>query len=172
MLMQMLAAGGLPIMTDRVRAADDDNPEGYYELEAVKQTQWDTGWLQEAPGKAVKVIYRLLEFLPTNYRYRVLFMERPMEEIVASQQLMLKRRGAQGATVSNEQLLAIFTRELQRVKSWLAAQNNIDWMEIQYAQILENARTESERVCRFLALPLDITAMAARVNPQLHRQRI
>ncbi len=95
MMMQMLAAGGLDIMTDQVRAADDDNLAGYYELEAVKRTREEASWLQDAPGKAVKVIYRLLEYLPDDYHYQVLFMQRPLEEVIASQQLMLQRRGAE-----------------------------------------------------------------------------
>ncbi len=171
MMMQMLAAGGLPVMTDQLRAADDDNLEGYYELEAVKKTQQDGRWLQEAEGKGVKIIYRLLEYLPANYHYQVLFMERPLDEVIASQQLMLQRRGAQGASVSSDQLRSIFTGELQRVKTWLAARKNFSWMEVQYARVLEHSQIESQRVCDFLALPLDVTAMAARVNRHLYRQR-
>jgi hypothetical protein len=171
MMMQMLAAGGLPVMTDQVRTADDDNLEGYYELEAVKQTQQETGWLREAPGKAVKVIYRLLEYLPKDYRYHVLFMKRPLDEVLASQQVMLQRRGTQGATVSTDQLRTIFGNELERVISWLSRQPNFECLEIDYTQVLENPRPESERVSRFLAQPLDTAAMAARVNRQLHRQR-
>lgn len=169
--MQMLAAGGLPVMTDKVRAADDDNLEGYYELEAVKQLQRDGSWLTEAPGKAVKIIYRLLEYLPTDYRYRVLFMERPLDQVIASQQLMLQRRATEGATVSNEQLRAIFTSELGRVKNWLAAQNNFKLLEVPYARVLESSQSESQRICDFLEMPLDATAMAARVNQKLYRQR-
>lgn len=171
MMMQMLAAGGLSVMTDQVRTADDDNLQGYYELEAVKQTRRDDSWLQEAPGKAVKVIYRLLEELPANYQYRVLFMLRPLSEVLASQQSMLERRGTRGADVSADQLQKIFTGELQRVKLWLAVQDNFDWLEIQYTEVLANAEREAERVCRFLALPLDGAAMAARVDQQLYRQR-
>ena len=171
MMMQMLAAGGLPVMTDDVRIADDDNLQGYYELEAVKQTRRDQSWLQEAPGKAVKVIYRLLGELPTEYDYRVLFMLRPLEEVVASQQVMLERRGTKGANVSRDQLQKIFVNELQQVKSWLAAQVNFDSIEIQYTDVLANAQCEAERICRFLALPLDAEAMAAQVNRKLYRQQ-
>lgn len=171
MMMQMLAAGGLPVMTDQVRAADDDNLEGYYELEAVKRTRGDAHWLEDAPGKAVKAIYRLLEDLPADYHYQVLFMMRPLEEVVASQQLMLERRSTKGANVSSDQLKKIFTNELQRVKSWLEAQENFDWIEVQYTEVLANAQQEAERICDFLVPPLDATAMAARVNQKLYRQR-
>ena len=171
MMMQMLAAGGLPVLTDQLRTADNDNLQGYYELEAVKQTGRDHSWLQAAPGQAVKVIWRLLEELPADYHYRVLFMLRPLGEVVASQQFMLQRRGTEGAGVSADQLQKLFAGELQRVKSWLEAQANFDWLEIQYTEVLENAQCEAERVSSFLALPLDVTAMASRVNRQLYHQR-
>ena len=171
MMMQMLAAGGLPVLTDKVRAADNDNLEGYYELEAVKQLQTEKAWLAEAPGKAVKIIYRLLEYLPSEYNYQVLFMARPLDQVIASQQLMLQRRATQGATVSNDQLRSIFTSELRRVKAWLDAQKNFTWLEVPYAQVLESSPTESQRICDFLAVPLDVSAMAARVNQKLYRQR-
>ena len=171
MMMQMLAAGGVTIMTDHQRVADEDNAEGYYELEAVKRTRHDDGWLRDAPGKAVKVIYRLLEDLPTTYQYRILFMLRPLGQVVASQLRMLERRGTQGADVSADQLEKIFAREIERVQSWLATQDNCDWISVQYTEVLADAPRESERICQFLALPLDAAAMAARVNRQLHHQR-
>ena len=36
MAMSMLEAGGLEIVTDGVRVADEHNPRGYYEYERVK----------------------------------------------------------------------------------------------------------------------------------------
>jgi hypothetical protein len=171
MMMQMLAAGGLPLLTDQVRTADEDNPEGYFELEAVKLTQRNADWLTEAPGKGVKVIYRLLEYLPTDYHYRVLFMDRPLTEIIASQQVMLTRRGTQGATVSVKELHKLFTDELRRVKSWLAAQRHMDCLVVPYASVLSDSRAESERISRFLGMSMNLDAMAACVDPQLHRQR-
>lgn len=171
MMMQMLDAGGLAVLTDRIRSADDDNPQGYYELEAVKRSADDTGWVCEAPGKAVKIIYRLLEYLPADFRYRVLFMDRPLGQVIASQQVMLERRGSDGATVSNDQLQALFSSELQRVKSWLEQQANFEWIGISHAAVLNNGLVEAERIRKFLDVDLDVQAMAARVDRQLHRQR-
>ena len=171
MMMQMLAAGGLEILTDQQRVADDDNLQGYYELEAVKQTRQDPTWLQQAPGKAVKVIYRLLEDLPCDYHYRVLFMLRPLPEVIASQSVMLERRGTKGADISSDQLQKIFAGELQRVQSWLDAQENFAWTTIEYPKVLADATHEAKRVSQFLECALDIAGMADQVNQQLYRQR-
>ena len=84
LMMQMLEAGGMPVLTDGIRDADEDNPRGYYELEAVKRTKDDPAWLHGAPGKVVKMIYLLLYDLPTTYNYRIIFMRRPLSEVVAS----------------------------------------------------------------------------------------
>ena len=84
MMMSMLEAGGIPLLTDGVRTADRDNPRGYYELEAVKQTDRDPSWLDDAPGKAVKVISQLLPELPPQHRYRAIFVRRNLDEVLAS----------------------------------------------------------------------------------------
>ena len=95
MTMRMLEAGGMPVVTDGVRVADDSNPNGYYELEQVKtlSTGGDTAWLARARGQAVKVISFLLTYLPESYDYQVIFMRRDLNEIVASQNKMLDARG-------------------------------------------------------------------------------
>ena len=93
MMMRMLEAGGMAVMTDHIRKADDDNPKGYYEYERVKSIKTDTTWLNEAEGKAVKMISALLTHLPPSHSYQVIFMRRKMEEVLASQQEMLRRRG-------------------------------------------------------------------------------
>src|SRR5215813_2579369 len=93
MMMKMLAAGGLPVLVDAIRAADDDNPNGYFEFEPVKQlADGQNEWLTEAGGKVVKIISALLEYLPKSYHYKIIFMERELKEILASQQKMLSHR--------------------------------------------------------------------------------
>ena len=95
-MMQMLAAGGVPPLTDAQRAPDASNPRGYLELEAVKRLKTDKSWLPDARGKAVKVIHLLLpELAEADWEFRVIMMRRPVEEIVASQRAMLARLGRQ-----------------------------------------------------------------------------
>ena len=97
MMMQMLAAGGLPLLTDGVRPPDCDNPRGYFEFEPVKRTREDPSWVPTAVGKAVKMVTMLLRDLPGEFDYRVILMYRDPEEVLASQKAMLGRSGRKAA---------------------------------------------------------------------------
>jgi broad-specificity NMP kinase len=171
MMMKMLEAGGLEVLTDRLREADEDNPKGYYEFERVKQLEHDKSWLPKAEGKVVKIISQLLHHLPSDYAYKVVFMRRRMEEILASQERMLVRRGEEGGKISDDKLAALFRQHLERVQGWLDAQPNFDVTYVSYNQVLENPRDEAERIDAFLDEPLDVERMATVVDPSLYRQR-
>ena len=171
MMMKMLEAGGLEVLTDRLREADEDNPKGYYEFERVKQLEHDKTWLPEAEGKVVKIISQLLHHLPSDYAYKVVFMRRRMEEILASQERMLVRRGEEGGKISDDKLAALFRQHLERVRAWLDGQPNFDVTYVSYNEVLENPRDEAERVDAFLDEPLDVERMATVVDPSLYRQR-
>jgi len=93
LMMQMMSAGGMPVLTDGQRSADDNNPRGYFELESVKSLARNQDVLTQADGKVVKVISSLLPSLPKDFEYRVVFMCRPLEEVVSSQNRMLERLG-------------------------------------------------------------------------------
>ncbi len=43
LMMQLLEAGGVKVLSDKERAADIDNPKGYYEWEPIKQIAQKTG---------------------------------------------------------------------------------------------------------------------------------
>ena len=171
MMMKMLEAGGLPVLTDEIRTADADNPRGYYEFERVKQIETDNAWLPEARGKAVKMIAALLKHLPPDYRYRVIFMQRKMEEILASQRQMLIRRGEPTDTVSDERMAALFAKHVQQVQSWLAEQHNFDVLPVDYNHVLQDPWPHVSRINDFLGGILDVERMAAVVEPGLYRQR-
>jgi hypothetical protein len=172
MMMKMLAAGGLPVLTDGIRQADEDNPEGYYEFERVKALpKGDHAWLAEAQGKAVKVIAALLEYLPPGYTYRVIFMHRRMEEILASQRKMLQRRGEDADKVSDEEMARLFEKHLQRVRAWLAARPDVAVLDVDYNRLLADPRPYAEQVNYFLGGGLDVDRMVEVVNPDLYRNR-
>lgn len=171
MMMQMLAAGGLPVLTDQVRASDEDNLRGYLEFEPVKAVKRDASWVADAVGKAVKVVYLLLKDLPAAHEYRVLFMRRDLAEIVGSQQAMLARRGEPGAPVPNREMAAVFARQLKKTDQWLAAQSNFRLLDVGYRDVITDPQNQSRRVSEFLELPLDVVAMTAAVDPSLYRQR-
>lgn len=171
MMMKMLEAGGIPPLTDEIREADADNPKGYYEFERVKKLdKGDDDWLAKAEGKAVKVISALLQHLPVGYDYRVIFMERHMPEILASQRKMLVRRG-EADEMDDEKMSALFEKHLQQVKGWLAQEENYSVLYVHYSEALADARSQAERVQKFLGADLDVEKMVEAVDPNLYRNR-
>ena len=171
MMMRRLDAGGMQVLTDNLRTADEDNPRGYYEFERVKQIEDDTSWLPEAQGKVVKMIAALLKHLPPGYVYRVIFMEREMDEVLSSQRQMLIRRGEPTDRIADEQMADLFRRHVQQVRGWLQQQPDLDVIYVNYREVLAHPLKQARRVKDFLGLTLDLEAMAAAVDPSLYRQR-
>jgi hypothetical protein len=171
MMMSMLEAGGMQVLTDSLRAADEDNPKGYFELERVKQLANDSSWLVEARGKVVKIVSPLLKHLPPDHQYKIIFMHRKMEEILASQKQMLIRRGEPTDTVSDQKMAEMFRKHLVDVESWLGKQQSIKVCYIDYGRALENPFGCAEIVERFLGIGLDLTRMASIADRALNRQR-
>ena len=169
--MKMLEAGGIEPLTDQIRVADEDNPRGYYEFEKVKKLEEDSAWLAEAVGKVVKVISQLLYKLPVDYRYKVVFMRRTIDEILASQREMLKRRGQDDGGANDEKLRQLFTRHLEEIEEWLAAQENFEVLYISYNEVVQSAREKSASINHFLGGQLDEEEMVAAVDRGLYRQR-
>jgi hypothetical protein len=172
MMMKMLEAGGLPPITDNLRTADEDNPRGYYEFERVKKLpEGDKAWVAEAQGKTVKVISALLEHLPPEYTYKVVFMRREMGEILASQKQMLIRSDKPTDRVSDEKLAELYAGHLAKVESWLAAQPNLSVLYVDYNAMLRDPRPSLAELNRFLGGRLEVEKMAEVVDPSLYRQR-
>jgi hypothetical protein len=173
LVMQMLAAGGHAILVDDSRGPDADNPRGYFEYTPVRRVREDASWLPRARGRALKIVVPLVRDLPPGERYRVILVERDLREVMASQQAMLVRRGhAPEAPEREAHLGSLFVRALGEVERWLAAQDNVAWIAVAHAGILRDPRAEAERIAAFLPeARLDVAAMAAVVEPGLHRQR-
>jgi hypothetical protein len=172
MMMKMLEAGGLPPVTDNIRTADEDNPKGYYEFERVKQLpKGDVAWLPDAQGKVVKVIAALLPHLPSGYEYRVIFMQRAMSEVLASQRQMLIRRGEDPDKIPDDVIAKLFEKHLKQVNDWISQQPNVRRLDVNYNEMLKNPQPFIEQINAFLDNQLDATKMATVVDPSLHRQR-
>ena len=172
MMMKILEAGGLPPLTDNLRTADEDNPKGYFEFERVKKMpEGDISWVEDAQGKAVKVISALLEHLPPAYSYRVLFMQRKIDEILASQKQMLVRSGKPTDQVSDEQLAEMYGKHLAKVKAWLDEQTNFSVNYLDYNAMLADPTKYAYQVNQFLDNSLNPQEMAGVVDPNLYRQR-
>lgn len=171
LMMQMLAAGGVPPLTDEIRTPDPDNPRGYLEFERVKQLKADATWLAEASGKAVKIIHLLLMDLPDTQRYDVVFMERDLSEVISSQAAMLARSGRPGAALPADRLAAMYETQLRTVRQWLASRSHFRVEFVQYSSLVADPVQNAERIQQFLARPLHTAAMAAAVDPALYRNR-
>ena len=174
MMMRMLQAGGMELMVDHIRKADEDNPHGYFEYERVKRLDKDTAWLKEARGKAVKVISQLLYHLPVHqddFEYRILFMQRQMEEILASQRAMLIRRGQPADDQDDDILADKFSLHLKKITAWLTRQEKIKTLYIKFHHVIASPHEASREINRFLGNVLNINQMTRAVDRSLYRQR-
>jgi len=171
LMMQMIHSGGLPALTDEVRAGDEDNPRGYFELEAVKKIRTDTSWLDDTPGRVVKMVHLLLYDLPGARSYRVVFMTRNLGEVVRSQGVMLQRRGTTGAALTPGQLVKAYESQLAKIRQWLDEQRNFEVHYTSYNDLMADPPTAAAAVNAFLGGGLDVDAMLRNVDPKLYRQR-
>ncbi len=173
MMMRMLEAGGIEPLSDGLRSADDDNPLGYYEFERVKGLPGDTAWLAEAEaeGRAVKVVSALLEQLPRDRRYKVVFLERDLGEVLASQRRMLERRGREVDAGNEARLAALFDKHLAVARERLAARDEMQVEFIRYDEVIADPCGAARRLAVFLGRAFDEAAAARAVDPALYRQR-
>ncbi len=172
MMMKMLEAAGFEILTDNLRTADDNNPKGYYEFERVKQLkQGDFDWLPRAQGKVVKIISALLEYLPNQYQYKIIFMHRNMEEVLSSQRQMLVRDGKQDDNVPDAKLAELYGEHLKKIETWLEHQSNMSTLFISYNQVLHDPETDLNRLNQFLGGNLALKPMLLVVDKNLYRER-
>jgi len=169
LMMRLLDAGGIPAVTDGIRAADVDNPRGYYEYEPVKTLKSDASWLPSVRGKALKAVSQLLYDLPTTEQYRVVFMERDLDEVLASQEKMLVRRGQ--PVPAHGDIAPAFIRHLAKLHDWLAGQSHFAVLRVAFANLIAQPAGQVARINEFLGGCLNEKAAVAAVDPTLHRNR-
>ena len=173
LVMQMLQAGGLPLLADEGRSPDAHNPRGYFEHDAVKRLRHDASFLEKAVGRAVKVVVPLACALPAGIggqqlRYRVVLLRRDLREVVASQDAMLTAGDPGG--LSPARLVEIFAAQLPELEAWVGAAPERRLLPVGHADLLEDPGAAARRLAKFLGGGLDVAAMAAAVDPALHRQ--
>jgi hypothetical protein len=172
LMMQMLDAGGLPVLSDGERKADTDNPKGYLEWERIKQLPKDPSLIAEAEGKVVKVISQLILSLPSDHEYRIVFMQRPLPEVLKSQEKMLQRRGNADSNSDPSAIEEAFQRHLIEVNQWLAGKKNVQVSRLHYHRVLREPKAVAEEIAAFLQVALDIEAMVRQVDGSLYRNRM
>lgn len=171
LMMQMLVAGGMTALSDGERRADTDNPRGYLEWERIKQLPSDPACIAEAEGKIVKVISRLLLSLPAGHEYRIIFMQRPLPEVLASQDEMLRRRGTYKAGADPTTISNAFEKHLREVYAWVEGKPYVRTLRVQYHDVLSRPKEISQQLAQFLEIALNPEAMAQQVDASLYRNR-
>src|SRR3972149_7359042 len=136
MMMKMLEAGGVAVITDKQRQADEDNPYGYFELERVKEIKRDRSWLDSSSGKAVKMVSMLLYNLPLDRDYFLIFMKRNLDEVVASQKVMQARKG-ETPRAGDEEMKLLFSRHLSGIEAWLSERKNFKTLYVNYDEAVK-----------------------------------
>ena len=172
MMMQMLHQGGMEIFSDGLRQPDENNPKGYYEHELVKSLARNKSWLKDATGKAIKVISHLLFELPAQYQYKIIFMERDLDEVLMSQHKMLIREGKAKEGAINLKLVNAFKQNLERIKIWAPKQSHVEILYVSHKNMINNPMEELKKVNQFLGNNLDIEAMAKVVDKSLYREKV
>jgi len=172
MMMNMLVSGGVPSFEDGERAADVDNPKGYFEFERIKdlETETDKSYVRHARGKAVKVISFLLPYLPPDNFYRVIFMRRDLDEILASQDKMLNRLGTQD-NAENEAMKEAYRNSIVSARLFARKQPYMELIEVNYRETISDAKGTARTVNAFLGGKLDEAAMSDAVDRKLYRNR-
>jgi hypothetical protein len=173
MMMKMLEAGGVAIWSDQERTADIDNPKGYFELERIKnlEKETDKSYLRDGRGKAVKAISFLIKDLPDDNDYRVIFMRRDLEEVIASQEKMIARLDQGDTSADAEALKEAYRNDIVRTRLHCKKHPNFELIEIHYRAAIEDPAAACRAVNEFLGGGLDETAMREAVDAALYRNR-
>ena len=175
LMMQMLEAGGVRTLTDGERIADVDNPKGYYEWEPIKQIGKKPEVLDEEglDGRAIKCISMLLQQMPIKHSYKVIFMTRPIEEVVISQSAMVNRLATKGAELDAEQLQRGLTAHRNEIRNWLKRAPHMEFIEVDYPTLVRDPQTVIASVVEFLGsdrLP-NTKKMATVIDASLYRRK-
>lgn len=172
LMMQLLAAAGLDPLTDARRVPDEDNPLGYFEFEKTLSLATDAAWMPEVRGKVIKVVAQLLSSLPVGEFYNIVFMERNLDEVVASQQAMLARNKHTGADLDDVKLKETFAAQIEQVGRKLEGRPRVRILTVNYGKLLADPKGEVARVAQFVGEPFDQPAAQAAVRPELRRQSV
>lgn len=182
LMMQLLEAAGLPLFTDGGREADESNRRGYHEHRRIASllASRDRAWLAEARGRAVKVVAPLLAALPRRLpgtdggearpvAYRVLFMERGIEEVLASQSSFLARLG-RTAPDGGADVAKAYGEQLRQARAW-CDDPGVRALRVSYERLVTAPGEILPRLAAFLGAPGAVEAMRARIDPSLYRER-
>jgi len=171
LMMQILQSLEIELFTDNHRSADDSNPKGYYEHELVKTLEDDNSWLTHAKGTAIKIVSPLIKYLPVNLNYRIILMNRDLDEIIQSQNKMLTERNVKEETIKSEALKQIFIKDLKQSREWIHTQLHCESLEISHSNLIDNPAPELKKIKSFLKIETDITLVLKVIDKKLYRSK-
>jgi hypothetical protein len=171
LMMQMLLAGGMPVLIDGERVADADNPRGYFEWEPIKLLPRDPTVIIEAEDKAVKVVSQLLFALPSTHRYKIIFMRRQVAEVVASQSEMIRRRGLPASPLTSMQMASALDMHLKQVQTWLQNKPDLSVQNVEHRELMNDPERIGRTIAEYLGGNLDVDVMSRQVDASLYRHR-
>jgi len=172
LMMQILQSMGIELLIDNKRQPDKSNPKGYFEYDLVKMIENDSTWINSAKGKAIKIVSPLLIYLPANYKYKIIFMERDFDEIIQSQERMLSEINPANSKVEPEILKRIFVKDSKKAKAWIKGQSNSEYLSISHSKLLKNPKSEIEKIKTFLKISADLEPAIKVIDKKLYRARV
>lgn len=167
LMMQMLDKGGISILEDKKRKADISNPKGYYEYEPVMSLYKDNTWLNKGQNKGIKIVAPLLKYLDDQYRYKIIFMKRDLNEIIQSQQKMIGKN----EDVFPLKLYNQFQKLIANVQVWNSKHPGVEILYVDYKQLLNNPKPLLDKIEKFIGIPLEKDKMESCIDKSLYRNR-
>ena len=166
LMMQIIEKTEIPVFSDGKREKDINNPEGYFELEAVKGIVKDNSFLENAKGKALKIVAPLPIFLDKKLNYKVVFMRRNMDEILRSQEVMLQK----DQLSERDKFRGIYELHLSKTYRFFE-DNSIPYIDVNYNELMKNPEVEIQKLVEFCAIQTDAKKLIEVVRPELYRNR-
>ena len=177
LMMQMLAAGGLPPKTDGERTADVDNP-GRLPRMGGDQTRGPRAAFARRAGAGaprhqggLRAVVRAAAQAPLQGDFHEVG---PMEEIVRSQAKMIARRGSNGAEQSGKELAATLQKHRDTTLGELKLDPEVfDLLEVDYPAMVADPASWTQQVAGFVGAELlpQPERMMGVVRGELHRNR-
>ena len=166
-MMQMMDKGGIDVLTDGNRKSDASNPKGYFEYDPVMSLHKDNTWLDKAENKSLKVVAPLLKFLDPKFRYKVIFMNRDLTEVVKSQQKMIGKNP--DALPIN--LFEAYKKHLRQVETWREREPGVELIYVDYKDVINNTNKVVDKVVSFIGVDMNKNEMENCVDKSLYRNK-
>jgi len=171
MLMQILKAAGAPMAySTESRPPDDNNPKGYFELEGgkiINKLMDENLHFSDYKGKFIKITAYGLKFLPAG-KYRIIYSQREIEEILDSMEKMAKITDENRAETKK-----LFIKLNNMIMDLIRKRDDVEVLFADYNAILSEPEPNIRKIYDFLGTEeADLDAMLGCVDKRLYRNRM